>query len=945
MINRPNAVNLSPQNHPTFNTITPNPNLYAIIINGDADDRFKNDASAIYCTLIQEYGYLKENIYVHAADYFDMDGDGTASGDFDFYATKNNILNTLNEMNGNSKTPNDDIPELGPEDQLFVFISAHGEMNNGNSEVFLPSSPSLTDIELSEQLEEIKSSQIICVVMACEAGGFYTKLIDTNDAICKNRSVHTSSNEGPSWWEYWLTNGNFNEFVYYWTAAARGAFPETYAPWNTVESFDFSTIITGHPGEVVKDLNGDGIVQMEEAFNYANDMDTWSEYGIYIPNENIGSDGDEPEDYEPEVPLHTTDISFEDDLLSLKGICGLTEGIQSIDNRNYMIGGELILDNNLIVEENANIYLSGAESKITVNTGEDLILEANVDITGNNGGAIFVYGDITFGSNCVINNLPGLYISNQSPNISINNVSFINSLFENQSDKLDVINCIFNNCYVYSYKGDVVFDNCAFNTSWFVLSSAYSEYNKLARITNCTFTSVLARPGINIDDYDNFIISGNDMNGMFNGVQMNNCGYGTGSHIFEHNTIYNSFNAALNLYNTISKIKDNYLYNNNKGIALFNNCHSAILGNSGANYYYETQRIIDNGGYEILIADGNSFPWYIKYNLIQDNDNSGGESDALVYYYTNGKSALGDIKHNCWGNGFNATVDLYPVSFYNYLPTWCPGGGSIPIGVAEALYLQGQTQISNLEYLNAKETFEMVIEQYPSTRYADAAMKDLLAVEQYVNNDYLNLQLYYQNNENIQNDTMLSILAKSLANKCNEQIGNWQLAINHYEELIQRPPSFADSIYAIIDLGHLYLLIESDSLLKSTSITGAMKEYVPESKIKFREKQEYLLTLLPHYKKENQSPKKNSSIGILGQNSPNPFSGITTIDIFLEKTSKCELEICDISGRIIRNFHLNMDQGRQQIELKLENEPNGLYYYSLYIDGGFYESKKMILIR
>jgi len=89
--------------------------------------------------------------------------------------------------------------------------------------------------------------------------------------------------------EYYLTGNYYGEFTYYWAAAVRGVYPITEAPWNhsdyAVGAFPFDIFygLTDHPDDYPPDLNNDSIVQMEEAFLYADDFDVWSEYGYYHP--------------------------------------------------------------------------------------------------------------------------------------------------------------------------------------------------------------------------------------------------------------------------------------------------------------------------------------------------------------------------------------------------------------------------------------------------------------------------------------------------------------------------------------------------------------------------------------------------------------------------------------------------------------------------------------
>ena len=102
-------------------------NCYAVIISGGANvssnaERYWNDCSAIYSTLIYVYGYLKNHIYVLISDGtdpaidralvngnfdsspLDLDGDGLS--DIQYAATKNNITTVFNSLS-NILTSND----------------------------------------------------------------------------------------------------------------------------------------------------------------------------------------------------------------------------------------------------------------------------------------------------------------------------------------------------------------------------------------------------------------------------------------------------------------------------------------------------------------------------------------------------------------------------------------------------------------------------------------------------------------------------------------------------------------------------------------------------------------------------------------------------------------------------------------------------------------------
>jgi photosystem II stability/assembly factor-like uncharacterized protein len=84
----------------------------------------------------------------------------------------------------------------------------------------------------------------------------------------------------------------------------------------------------------------------------------------------------------------------------------------------------------------------------------------------------------------------------------------------------------------------------------------------------------------------------------------------------------------------------------------------------------------------------------------------------------------------------------------------------------------------------------------------------------------------------------------------------------------------------------------------------------------------------------------------LHQNFPNPFNPSTVIKYSLSVSSNVKILLYDVSGRLVKEF----DEGFKpagQFELRFEaaNLASGVYYYSLYIDEQFFNSKKMVLLK
>ncbi len=81
------------------------------------------------------------------------------------------------------------------------------------------------------------------------------------------------------------------------------------------------------------------------------------------------------------------------------------------------------------------------------------------------------------------------------------------------------------------------------------------------------------------------------------------------------------------------------------------------------------------------------------------------------------------------------------------------------------------------------------------------------------------------------------------------------------------------------------------------------------------------------------------------QNFPNPFNPSTIIPVDVLKPGLVKVTVSDILGRVVRKFSRNFQTaGRNDIELKLIEEPSGIYFYTV-SNGAKSFTKKMILLK
>lgn len=233
---------------------------YVVIISGggnmnDNHVRYWNDCSFLYQTLRTKYGVPKDNIFPLMSDGNNPAGDmrlpdGTIvsqSLDLDFdnndeihmAATKANIESTFKQLSTIVKE----------DDHLFVFVTDHGNRDpkTSKSYIILWHGERLYDNELAYMLLpfRMKYVNINVVLGQCNSGGFKDDLYCTGSVVataCSNVEV-----------SYATKDELYDEFLYHWTSAINGENP--------------------YGEKVDADADKDGVVSMEEAFEYAREND------------------------------------------------------------------------------------------------------------------------------------------------------------------------------------------------------------------------------------------------------------------------------------------------------------------------------------------------------------------------------------------------------------------------------------------------------------------------------------------------------------------------------------------------------------------------------------------------------------------------------------------------------------------------------------------------
>jgi tetratricopeptide (TPR) repeat protein len=530
-------------------------------------------------------------------------------------------------------------------------------------------------------------------------------------------------------------------------------------------------------------------------------------------------------------------------------------------------------------------------------------------------------------------------ITNAFMTILTGTFELTNSTLENvaltQNDgiyEMYVYNTTFTDSRLDVYAGDPVIDDCHF-------------------IIESLDNTVSVGDLLTIEDCPQFSVANSSFTNAYeSGIAIYNSGSGSQRiHKITNNEITDcgqmeSSAAGILCYSSHVDIFNNTdIANNPYGIKSLNNSKVSITGNKGAVYVSETQQIHDNDINQIFATQG-SFPYKIRFNAIYDEDN-----DCLVNYIPDphGIEPNLEVIYNYWGSNFDPDEDLCPVGFYTWTPVWNLQPLNENIATDEQLFNTAKTLADSANYIPAKTTYQQVVATYPFSKYSSASLKELFAIEQSAGNDYTSLKNYYINLTDQQTNDELVKIADFLSNLCDIRLENYPDAISWYESVIQAPPSFADSLFAIIDLGYLYVKMENDSL-KSAPI-GSMPEYKPVSAIQHGEYRDYLLSLL--FKDEpvtrNYEPVSGiTKVAELLSNIPNPFFDKTTIRYAVNEDSHILIKIFDYSGRLIKSIDEGTKKpGQYQLALTSESLVPGVYFCTIESNGIRTDSGKITVMK
>lgn len=225
---------------------------YAILFSGMSHKRHLNDLEFLYRTLIDQYAFDQDDIYVLHYDGTLNTQDGVQTfwpGD----ATAYRIHITGEGTRTAFEAAIDDLKgKIGHEDLLLIHTNNHGDYDNTPGTANLCTYPEWDGYYANDFANKVgelpKIGNLIVMMEQCHAGGFNSPIIAKSTASAT--SVASAATE-PNL-SYVTADGNWDPFARDWIAAQAGH-----------DAFGAGLSFTA-------DTDGDGKIEAEEAYAYAN---------------------------------------------------------------------------------------------------------------------------------------------------------------------------------------------------------------------------------------------------------------------------------------------------------------------------------------------------------------------------------------------------------------------------------------------------------------------------------------------------------------------------------------------------------------------------------------------------------------------------------------------------------------------------------------------------
>jgi len=387
--------------------------------------------------------------------------------------------------------------------------------------------------------------------------------------------------------------------------------------------------------------------------------------------------------------------------------------------------------------------------------------------------------------------------------------------------------------------------------------------------------------------------------------------------------------------NSYGSVKNNFI-----GLGGLRNSSLYLAGNKQPTY----QSFSNNYSDEMAFTH-DSFPKDIRHNLIYDSLHP---SDALLRCTNCDESSEHDVSYNYW-NVSDPFELILPLERYHIQPLWDMDPGMTPeIAADQDLFELAKYNLRIGHNDLAVIQFMDLIENYPDTQYKEEAAKLLMAASGSSSDTIYDLQHFYATEPNLHNDIGIDKLADYLVNYCNLKLEDYQAVVDWYEAIILNPPSVADSIYAVIDLGYTYLLMNAAD--DRAQYVGKYTQYIPKSLQTFRRDLDGYINQLLHSTPANSNVPPVPISFVLHQNYPNPFNPTTTIAFDIPEDAPVQLAIYNIRGQLVKEIRYEtLPKGYHRMVWDGKDRHNqsmgsGVYFYRMTYKGKA-NTKKMCIMK
>nr|HPR57062.1 T9SS type A sorting domain-containing protein [Bacteroidales bacterium] len=336
----------------------------------------------------------------------------------------------------------------------------------------------------------------------------------------------------------------------------------------------------------------------------------------------------------------------------------------------------------------------------------------------------------------------------------------------------------------------------------------------------------------------------------------------------------------------------NGLIDNDTAIAIYNSLPKV---KNGKNDIYNSSR----GVYMIFTDD---FP----DNKLNVSNNYYGSSDTAVviaHFIPSNKFTISPLLDTAQTNFKQLTLDPY-----------------------EELPQQAFYQFEQQQYVPAAQMFQQFIMQYPDNYLALYAVPGEYLCYMY---GEMLWDDFVQNMEHVLQDSLINTSIEKYAfeykNLALRNKGDFATAIDNYENMLNQPVSYYDSLYAAINLAHTIL---ESGLYKSSAIISGLDRQLIADNFSHVVRTKELLFSVP--KDVNAFDPGKNCLNIINLH-PNPAHHSFSIDFSACESGSMLIELYSVNGRKVYQKMLNHKSGINQFTFDIAAEEGKKINPGLYI--------------